>query len=75
MAATELTLRIVSFVLDVFCHSVWQVGNFCLQKEVGRLWDLEKELQQGRDGVLLGPQLTQQTTGLLEASSESISAG
>lgn len=46
-----------------------------LQKEVGRLWDLEKELQQGRDGVLLGPQLTQQTTGLLEASSESISAG
>lgn len=72
-AATGLTHKIVCFMLDVL-DSVSQVGNYCLQKEAWRVWDPEKELKQGRVGVLLGLQFTQQTTSLSEASSEPISA-
>lgn len=69
--ATELTLKIVSFVMDVFCYSVWQGANYCLQKEVESLWDLEKELSRIGIWSIAGPSI--HSTALFEASTESIS--
>lgn len=69
-AASGMTCTIVSFVLDVLDTVFLRLkSNACR-----RGWDPEKELKQGRVGLLLGPQLTRQTTSLSEASSEPISA-
>lgn len=56
--------------MGVFCYSVWQGASYCLQKEVERLWDLEK---MSRVGMEYCWSLTLQTTALFEASTESIS--